>query len=86
MTNPSNAILLFLSIFPLRNVVGGHAVEVRQLYDKGKWRLPLALLIIGVGRLMHAQLGDQLFLCEVGVLAQVTDPPIIQTPSLPCYC
>ena len=71
------------AFFPFCDVVTAHAVEIGQADDEGEGRLPLALLIVGIGGLVHAQLLGQLYLGQVGVLPQVPYPSVVQTPSLP---
>ena len=74
---------MFWALFPFGDIVAAHAVKIGQTDDERKGRLPLALLIVGIGGLVHAQLFCQRHLGQVGVFPQVPYPSVIQTPSLP---
>lgn len=57
-------------------------IEVRKLDDKGKGRLALSLLVVGVGGFVHAEFLDKLVLGKVGIFPQIAYTPIIQMLSL----
>ena len=55
-------------------VVGAHAVEVGDAAESAQGDVQTAKLIVGVGRLVYAQIFRQLLLRQIAVLAQVAQP------------
>ena len=55
-------------------VVGAHAVEVGDSAESAQGDVQTAKLIVGVGRLVYAQIFRQLLLRQIAVLAQVAQP------------
>lgn len=55
-------------------VVGAHAVEVGDAAESAQGDVQTAKLVVGVGRLVYAQIFRQLLLRQIAVLAQVAQP------------
>ena len=55
-------------------VVGAHAVEVGDAAESAQGEVQTAKLVVGVGRLVYAQIFRQLLLRQIAVLAQVAQP------------
>ena len=55
-------------------VVGAHAVEVGDAAESAQGDVQTAKLVVGVGRLVYAQIFRQLLLRQIAVLAQVPQP------------
>lgn len=55
-------------------VVGAHAVEVGDAAESAQGDVQTAKLIVGVGRLVYAQIFRQLLLRQIAVLAQAAQP------------
>ena len=55
-------------------VVGAHAVEVGDAAESAQGDVQTAKLVVGVGRLVYAQIFRQLLLRQIALLAQVSQP------------